>query len=89
MRFSTSMKAVAVLTLVGAMSACTASAGTGGGRAMLSVSFITREPPAEREEVISARPYAEAVWIGGHWSASGNEYVWVGGRWDRPAADKH
>jgi hypothetical protein len=88
MKFSTSTRLIAAMTLVGTMSACMASAHAGGGGGALSISFITREPPAERVEVVSARPYDDAVWIGGHWSARGNEYAWVSGRWERPVSGK-
>jgi hypothetical protein len=87
MKFTTSTRLVAAMTLVGVMSACAGGARVGGTG--LSVSFISREPPPERVEVVAARPYEDAVWIGGHWSPRGNDYAWVSGRWERPASGRH
>jgi hypothetical protein len=85
MIFSTRGRMVAALSLVATMGGCmfTGNRSSGG---LVSVMFITREPPAERVEVVSARPSAESAWIGGHWSARGNNYVWTRGHWQRPEA---
>ncbi len=85
MSLSTKVRIAAVLSLVAAMGGCvfTGNRSSGG---LVSVMFITREPPAERAEVVSVRPSEESVWIGGHWSGRGNSYVWVAGRWQRPDA---
>ena len=84
MKISTSTRLITVMALAATMSGCFASARVGGGG--LSVAFITREPPAARVEVVSERPYPEAVWIGGHWAGHGDDYAWVSGRWERPTA---
>jgi hypothetical protein len=79
---------IAVLSLTATLGGCALSAGGPRGTSTISVMFITREPPAERVEVIAARPSEEHVWIGGHWGSRGNEYVWVSGRWERPESGK-
>jgi YXWGXW repeat-containing protein len=86
MRATRIVRAIAVLTLVAAMGACSASAGGGRRGPLLSVGFITREPPPLRVEVMTERPSGEHVWIAGHWGRSGNDYAWVGGHWERPSA---
>jgi hypothetical protein len=45
---------------------------------------INLTPPAERVEVVPARPHDGWVWIGGHWRRAGGQWVWVGGRWANP-----
>jgi hypothetical protein len=45
---------------------------------------INLTPPAERVEVIPARPREGYVWIKGHWLRRDGNWVWVGGRWDNP-----
>ena len=82
---STNVRKVAVLSLVAAMSGCMFP-GSRSGAPLVSVMFITRDPPAERVEVVGGRPSEESVWIGGHWSARGNSYAWTPGRWQRPDA---
>jgi YXWGXW repeat-containing protein len=85
MFISTKVRMIAVLSLVATMSACMFT-GTRSGAPLVSVMFITREPPVERVEVVSVRPSEESVWIGGHWYGRGNSYVWTPGRWQRPDA---
>ena len=46
--------------------------------------YVKTAPPAVKVEVKPAPPYADAVWMPGHWSWYGNEYVWVSGRWTKP-----
>ncbi len=58
----------------------------GRGRVGIGFTYVDREPPPVREEVITASPGPEYVWTNGYWSWSGAEYVWVGGRWARPDA---
>lgn len=43
--------------------------------------YVKSPPPAARQEVRPARPFAGAVWIGGHWEWRGNQYVWKSGHW--------
>jgi len=40
-----------------------------------------REPPPPRHERVTAKPFPNAVWIGGHWQWKGGKYVWVSGHW--------
>jgi hypothetical protein len=47
------------------------------------VEYVRRGPPPERVEVVTAAPYADAVWIRGHWAWRRNDYEWVPGRWTR------
>jgi hypothetical protein len=39
--------------------------------------------PADRVEVITARPSPEHVWIGGRWERRGDGWGWIDGRWER------
>ena len=84
MKFTASARMGAVLSVVAAMGGCMLP----GGGGLVSVMFITREPPPERVEVITVRPSEESVWIGGHWTGRGNNYAWVSGRWQRPESGK-
>lgn len=43
---------------------------------------VRSPPPAEREEVVTAAPSPEHLWIKGNWHWSGREYVWTPGRWE-------
>jgi hypothetical protein len=81
-------RAIVALTVAASASGCLLSGSHPTGAPLLSVTFINHEPPAERVEVATARPYAEAVWVGGHWTARGDNYAWTAGRWVRPPADK-
>lgn len=76
MFISTKVRMVAVLSLVATMGGCVFT-GSHSGAPLVSVMFITREPPVERVEVVSVRPSEESVWIGGHWSPRGNNYAWT------------
>jgi hypothetical protein len=87
MMLSSHVRLVAVLSLVATVGGCMFPGGRAGAP-LVSVMFITREPPAERVEVVSARPNEESVWIGGHWTGRGNSYAWTSGRWQRPEAGK-
>jgi hypothetical protein len=42
---------------------------------------VQSEPPPPQVEVRPALPYANGVWIEGHWAWRGR-WVWVGGRWE-------
>jgi hypothetical protein len=78
MGVSRSARTIAVVTLAVTLGACSASV---GGRPVLSVGFIVREPPPVRVEVVTDRPSEEHIWIKGHWASNGNDYAWVPGRW--------
>lgn len=85
MTMFTNVRRVAALSLVATMGGCMFPGGHSGAP-VVSVMFVTRDPPPERVEVVSARPSEESVWIAGHWTARGNSYVWTKGRWERPEA---
>ena len=89
MNASSGRRSIAALLLAGSLSGCLFAGPRGGASApLVSITFINREPPPERVEVISTRPYAEAVWIGGRWTARGDNYAWTPGHWARPEAGK-
>ncbi|NWF92312.1 MAG: YXWGXW repeat-containing protein [Syntrophaceae bacterium] len=46
--------------------------------------IVRVRPPEPLLEVYGTPPYAEAVWIAGHWKQSRGEWVWVPGYWARP-----
>jgi len=50
--------------------------------------YVKNPPPAARHEVRPARPFANAMWIGGHWEWRGNKYVWKSGHWVKPVKGK-
>ena len=71
---------VLVLVLVAGVSAgCVMNAPPRVG-----VVYITRQPPVERVEVISAAPAVGFVWIRGWWAWRGAKFEWMPGRWERP-----
>jgi hypothetical protein len=41
-------------------------------------------PTSQPYEQIPAKPYANAVWIPGHYTYNGSTYVWDSGRWESP-----
>ena len=88
MRIANGARTIAVLALAATMGGCMASAGGGRSGALITVGFITREPPPLRIEVMTERPSGEHVWIGGHWSANGNDYAWAAGHWERPESGR-
>ncbi len=47
--------------------------------------YVHKVPPAPIHQVRPVRPYAGAVWIGGHWNwnARTDSYVWLSGYWTR------
>jgi len=45
---------------------------------------IPYAPPPMRWDPPPPQPYAEAVWVGGHWSWWNGEWVWARGHWSRP-----
>ncbi|HVZ49524.1 MAG TPA: YXWGXW repeat-containing protein [Gemmatimonadaceae bacterium] len=73
--------ALASFALLASAPGCQASAPP---RRMVGVSFIVREPPRPRREVIVTRPGPGYVWIAGYWHWVEPEYVWVPGRWTLP-----
>ena len=54
-----------------------------------AVTYVNREPPPLREEVVVARPGPAYVWIKGHWDLRAGEFEWVAGRWARPEPGFH
>ena len=55
-----------------------------GGGVGVGLTFVQREPPPMRAEVIAESPGNEYVWVNGYWAWRGNDYEWVSGRWMRP-----
>jgi hypothetical protein len=45
----------------------------------------TMPPPPNRVEIVTVKPYPDAVWVAGHWKWSRwyHEWVWVPGHWRR------
>ena len=46
--------------------------------------MVVKEPPQPRSEIRPAKPWANAIWIDGHWKWSGGRYLWVPGHWTKP-----
>lgn len=46
-----------------------------------TVAVYQAPPPAQVVVQRPAQPYANAVWVEGHYQWSGNQYVWVDGYW--------
>jgi YXWGXW repeat-containing protein len=76
-----SSRLVRSLSLAALMSATACVAGV---RPRAGVIYVSRQPPVERVEVISVRPGAAHVWIGGHWDWRESDFIWIGGRWEEP-----
>lgn len=51
-----------------------------------AVVCVSKNPPAKKVVVRSAKPYKNAVWVSGHWRVRKGNYFWVAGKWqkDRP-----
>jgi len=49
-----------------------------------STIVVTQAPPAVQQEVVSARPSSDHVWVGGYWTWRNNRYEWVRGSWVIP-----
>ncbi len=47
-------------------------------------SLVPMAPPAPIEEMRPVVPFANAVWIPGHWFWNGSHYNWLAGRWSGP-----
>lgn len=45
---------------------------------------VTQAPPAPQQEIVSARPSSDHVWVGGYWTWRNNRYEWVAGHWAVP-----
>src|SRR5687767_10623878 len=41
---------------------------------------VMQAPPAPQQEVPSARPTADHVWVAGYWTWRNNQYQWMAGR---------
>jgi hypothetical protein len=40
-------------------------------------------PPSPKTEVKPPKPFANAVWIDGHWKHTRHGWVWVSGHWEK------
>jgi len=49
-----------------------------------STIIVTQAPPALQQEVVSARPSSDHVWVGGYWTWRNSRYEWVSGHWTVP-----
>ena len=45
---------------------------------------VMQAPPAAQQEVPSARPSADHVWVSGYWTWKANQYQWTPGQWVVP-----
>lgn len=45
---------------------------------------VMQSPPAAHQEVPTARPTADHVWVAGYWTWKNNQYTWVTGQWTMP-----
>lgn len=45
---------------------------------------VTQSPPAAHQEVVTARPSSDHVWVGGYWTWRTDRYEWTPGRWVIP-----
>ena len=59
------------------------------GGISLVISTPSQPPPPVRVEKHGSAPFANAVWIDGHWQWSGGNYVWLGGHWQRAREGSH
>ena len=46
--------------------------------------YVQAPPPPVINEVRTASPWANAVWIPGYWHWNGYNHMWVAGRWSAP-----
>jgi hypothetical protein len=45
---------------------------------------VMQAPPAAQQEVPTARPSADHVWVPGYWSWKNDRYEWTAGHWEIP-----
>ena len=71
--------AITLLTLITIISACAPK-----------VVYVQQAPPEKQVETIIVKPYANAVWIEGHWqwNPRKHKYVWKKGYWTKPKHGK-
>jgi hypothetical protein len=73
-----------LLTAVGVLMALPAVAQMRADVGPLHIRIARDAPPRARYESLTARPYADAVWINGSWDRQDDRWAWVSGRWERP-----
>jgi len=79
------MKIISLRTAaLGAVAAITLLISTGTASALDLGIQVGGPPPPPRIEHRWARPYPNAVWIGGHNEWRGGRWVWVGGYYGYP-----
>jgi hypothetical protein len=49
-----------------------------------STIVVTQAPPAAQQEVVTARPSSDSVWVGGYWTWRNSRYEWIPGHWATP-----
>jgi hypothetical protein len=68
-----------------ALAAAVGFAGIGSASAADPDIHIRTPPPSDRrQETPWAKPYRQAVWIGGHYEPRGGTWVWIGGYYAYP-----
>lgn len=50
--------------------------------------YVKTPPPAARNELRPAKPFANAFWISGHWEWRVGKYAWKSGYWVKPVKGK-
>lgn len=45
---------------------------------------VMQAPPALQQEVVTARPSSDHIWIPGYWTWRNQRYEWTSGRWQIP-----
>ena len=72
------MRAGVVALCAIALAACVATATPPPSRGMV----VSGPPPPPVQEVRSAPPGANAVWVDGYWHWTGARYAWIPGHWE-------
>jgi hypothetical protein len=49
-----------------------------------STIVVTQAPPALQQEMVTAQPTRDHVWVAGYWTWRNNRYEWVAGHWQVP-----
>ena len=88
MSINKSLRGLLMVGLLGVVVPGCAASARGGGIG-IGFTFVDREPPARRVEVVSVSPGPEYVWTAGYWSWRGGNYEWTAGSWRRPEGGRH
>jgi len=63
------------------LGACVIEAGVASPPAGVAVAG---PPPQPMQEIHSAPPGGQGVWVAGYWHWTGMQYTWIPGHWERP-----